>query len=192
MDAYEHFRRFAEKHNLHFDYANEYGEPGYSNPEAGILVANWNDVPRGLADCLESAGFELEWQDEWDVSCESCPAKAWRTSPDSYGWTPRVLYCDGYVLTADDDLSDWIEQCEFTASNNGRALPAFWDREAIEDCGWKLHEEGLESGWHPGPTDDPQKIAAELLKTHARVLFQVTQSEQFTTRFCVYVPTDEE
>ena len=47
------------------DYATTYGEPGYSDPEAGILFANWNNVPKYIQNGLTRRGFKLEWSDEW-------------------------------------------------------------------------------------------------------------------------------
>lgn len=55
----------------------EYGEPRYTDPENGILFADWNNVPKWQQDLMEEAGYELEWSDEW-VSHNN---KAYRCSP---------------------------------------------------------------------------------------------------------------
>lgn len=71
-------------------YASAYAESGYDTPKRGILFANWNRFPRGFDSVLERAGYAVEWSDEW-TTCEDC-GKAYRTSPDSYGWTPAGQY----------------------------------------------------------------------------------------------------
>ena len=45
-----------EKHDC--QYALAYGEPGYSDPEKGILFANWNPIPKRMLDWLESQGLQ--------------------------------------------------------------------------------------------------------------------------------------
>ena len=74
-----------DEHNAEF--ASKYGEPGYQDPEKGILLANWNNVPSNMQKWLENAGYSLEWSDEWTVDYNN--DKAYRTSPDSYSWEPQ-------------------------------------------------------------------------------------------------------
>ena len=58
VDIFANFQAFADD-TLHgcYEWANEYGEPGYSSPERGIILANWNDVSGEMQDELESAGY---------------------------------------------------------------------------------------------------------------------------------------
>ena len=84
----------AEIDNMGF--AAEYAEPGYTQPKRGVLMANWNVLPRGLDTILERAGYAIEWSDEWST-CESCN-RAVRTQPDSYFWEPA------YKLVNDSEL----------------------------------------------------------------------------------------
>jgi hypothetical protein len=185
---------WAEKNNAQVDYASEYGEPGYSDPEAGIIVADWNDVPQRIQDGLERQGYELEWIDEWYISCDSSPAKAWRSEPDCHSWESRLLYCDGYVLTADDDISDWIEQCEFTSADDGRVLPSWWDDADFVSANWRLYDPtaaDFESGFHPGQTDEPAKFLPAILRVHGKALIQRTEQSQFYSKFRVWVPSPE-
>lgn len=81
----------SEIDNLGF--ASEYEEPGYTQPDKGVLFANWNYFPRGIDSILESYGYAVEWSDEWAI-CDQC-YKAVRTQPDSWGWTPSFTVCDG-------------------------------------------------------------------------------------------------
>lgn len=58
---------YRDKHNEQVEFAGHYGEPGYSDPEKGIVFANWNNIPKRIADGLEAQGYELEWSDEWHI-----------------------------------------------------------------------------------------------------------------------------
>jgi hypothetical protein len=77
-------QRAAESEIENLMWANGYAEPGYTDPEKGIVFANWNYFPRELPDILERGGYEIEWSDEW-ATCGDC-GRAVRTSPNSYGW----------------------------------------------------------------------------------------------------------
>lgn len=184
---------FCEVNSTEIDWAKEYGEPGYSAPERGIIFSNWNNIPKALADRLEAQGYELEWSDEWCIDHDSGGSKAYRTSPDSYGWQSSVQHTDdGTMLTPDSDIQDWIDwaKCD-TASDATRALPAYL-RTKLERAGWRRCDEIYESGFHPGQTDNPKQIAAKLLKHHSAVLFLIDDVGQFDMRFHGYVQTEED
>lgn len=172
-----------EKHDAEF--ASTYGEPGYTDPERGILFANWNDVPKGLADWLESQGFALEWSDEWAQVND----KAYRTQPDCYSWeSSLVLTEDGEYLTRDDDPSDVIDACAMTDWNQRAGCVPSWIAPAdLEDCGYSLFAGELESGFHPGQTDDPVAYAKQAFAAGAeRVVFRKVENSQFYCRFECY------
>lgn len=181
----------AEKHGAEF--ASAYGEPGYSDPEKGIILANWNAIPKGLADWLERCGYSLEWADEWIVD-HNHGGKAYRTQPDSYGWESSImLTTDGEWLTPDDSPSDWIDEC---ANDRMRpdlgCLPSRITDSDLHDAGFKLFRGDLESGWHPGQTDDPQAIAKLAFDAGAyRVVFRKVENSQFYVRFECWVEMDE-
>lgn len=175
-----------DAHNA--EYCSYYGEPGYQDPEKGVILANWNDVPKGLAEWLEKCGYSLEWSDEWYV--DYAYSKAYRTSPDSYHWESSIMLppdsCE--YITPDDSPDTWIEACQQT--NNGQpiaCLPSWIAESDIIDAGFTLQNSDLESGWFPGQTDDPVKITADLIQRGAyRVLFQKRENSQFYCRFAVY------
>lgn len=87
--TFEVLQAFCAVNSLQLDWADEYGEPGYTKPEKGILFCNWNSIPQALQDRLEVQGYELKWGDEWYVDTGRSPCKAWRTQPDSWRWEPR-------------------------------------------------------------------------------------------------------
>lgn len=80
-------------------YAPAYAEPGYTQPARGVLLANWNRLPRGLDRTLERAGYAVEWSDEWAI-CVDCN-RAIRTEPDCWVWQPAYQITEGdYVCSA--------------------------------------------------------------------------------------------
>ena len=168
------------------EWCTHYGEPGYQDPEKGIIFANWNDVPSGLADWLEKCGYSLEWSDEWHV--DYAYSKAYRTSQDCYSWESQIMYCDGEYITPDDSPDTWIEACQVTSNGQPMACLPSWISEAdILEAGFTLQNDGLESGFHPGQNDDPKAITKGLIERGAyRVLFQKRENSQFYCRFAVY------
>lgn len=175
----------------HAEYCTSYGEPRYQDPEKGIIFSNWNDVPKGLADWLEKCGYSLEWSDEWHV--DYAYSKAYRTSQDCYSWESQIMYCDGEYITPDDSPDTWIEACQVTSNGQPMACLPSWISEAdILEAGFTLQNDGLESGFFPGQTDDPKAIAKTLVEKGAyRVLFQKRENSQFYIRFAVYADFEE-
>lgn len=173
--------------NQEVDWCSSYGEPGYSDPERGIIFADWNHVSSVVYDWLEHHGYALEWSDEWIISHEV--GKAYRTSPDCYSWRPS------YVITEDCDIigRDEIESGDQIDSYIELLLDS--DRHADNfDIDWtkhgfrKLNADAYESGFHPGQTDDPRKIlkaAQEALPGH-EFLFSIDSVGQFDARFSLW------
>jgi hypothetical protein len=80
-------------------YAPRYAEPGYDQPNRGVLFADWNTLPCELDSLLERAGYSVEWSDEW-ATCDAC-RYAIRTEPDGYDWEPWYVVDDsGYTCKA--------------------------------------------------------------------------------------------
>jgi hypothetical protein len=175
---------WSEKNSGCIEHCSHYGEPGYSEPGKGIVFANWNNVPKRIQDGLEAQGYELEWADEWHVDYNN--GKAYRTSPDSYGWQSRLMYSEaaGEYLTPDDGLESWVQECE---NNSNSALPSWWDAGDIAALGWVKQSKEYENGFHPGQNDSPEKIAAALVAERKDFLFQIGGVGQFDVRFHVWV-----
>lgn len=168
--------------NVEFvQYASEYAEgQGYSDPKAGILFANWNDVSRRVQNILERAGYELEWEDEW-TTCSSC-GKALRTSPDCYSWQPAYIEQECEILCNEcvepESYLESLEDQSKRALNNTNINPA--------DHGYIKIEGDFENGWY-GREDDPAKLLKQLHdEGHHRVLFQVSDVGQFSVGFCAW------
>lgn len=188
MDATEHFEAFCKKHGHHYEHCNEYGEPGYST-ETGIILANWNDIPEGLCNALEAMGVSLEWSDQWIIDYNH--DKAWRTGPDSYGWTPSTRVTDdGELLTPDDDIEDWIHHCGMIDRNNpARAMGAHITHDDLINAGFTLAGGEHETGLHPGQNSDPNAIAGDLLERDdvGLVVFLIRGVGQFDMQYASYV-----
>jgi hypothetical protein len=162
------------------EFCATYGEPGYTTPKNGILLANWNDVSAEFRHHLEHDGYELEWSDEWMVANNG---KAYRTQPDCHHWESSIMYSNGDYLTPDDDIEDWLEACKA-----GKApLPSRFKKEQIEAAGYTCIAEGLELGFFPGQDDNPYL----LLQKYPDAVFHKTEQSQFYIKLSVYIPFGE-
>ena len=161
-------------------WAAEYAEPGYTNPKAAILFANWNQCSKRVCALLEAAGYELEWEDEW-TTCSDC-GKALRTSPDSYSWLPSYVELDCGLLCNDCvDPESYLESIE---DNPRKAITTGVDP---ADYGYVLLDDSFENGFHPGRDDDPAKISKELhAKGYEHLIFRIDGKGQFDISFSVW------
>jgi hypothetical protein len=186
-----------------WQWCSEYGEPGYGDVATTVVVLGdyWCGCDRveGLHDYAthyprlfaraERAGVELEWFDEWIIDYEA--DKAWRTSPDSYGWQSSVLFTEyGDILTPDSDPADIIE---YALSGDNRAISSRFlsidDLAAMGFERWPDDDTSFESGWHPGQTDDPTVIADRIRAEHGEdveILSYVTDVGQFDIRWITF------
>jgi hypothetical protein len=180
------------------DGACTYGEPGYSDPVAGILFADWNDAPSWLRDGLERRGFELEWSDEWTIVHES--GKAYRTSPDCYSWTPYYVHTeDGDVIGGDEiengDEQDWYVN-EYLL-NDHKHCNVFRGVDLTKH-GFEKYEPGnpqeYETGFHPGQNDKPQDVFKRIRKQYPQhdIVFQLDGTGQFDCRWSAWVRPQRE
>lgn len=137
--------KFLKAHGNKIMWAECYGEPGYGESDKGILFANWNNFHDQLPEVLEQAGFEIEWSDEWHIDDESF---AWRTEPDGLFWECSIRFFDGYVLTPNDDPSNWIDACLGSRQHATYVpLPHCVDVEYLLECGWNwIPNEDSEDG----------------------------------------------
>lgn len=196
------------------DYATSYGEPGYSLGSGAtplvVLGYYWCrcdnyedeynvDLPLHSIsvhypdewETMEENGVEFEWYDEWVVVHEE--GAAYRTSPDSYSWTPSVIADGEHGIwltpnTADEDWFAW-------ASNN----PDYCIPEAMLDDwpadDWKQYEGDFQAGLHEGMDSKPADIYAEILEATpegTEVIFVLTEGSQFYITFTAYYRLPEQ
>lgn len=122
-DYLRQLQRAAESEVVNMVFAPAYAaQQGYDSdqPRHGVLMANWNHLPRNLDKLLEKAGYAVEWSDEWTI-CDDC-GKALRTSPDSYFWEP--------AYTMDDSGSCLCRACEEPVIIDARTGEAVEETEA--------------------------------------------------------------
>lgn len=180
--------------------ANDY----YTSKSGLIATGDWNtvntynretkereeisDLPKRVGNIFEKMGIECEWSD-CASTCSDC-GKLLRTEPDSYSWQPDFWVGDGEILCRECiDPVRYLEVLEGNAS----ACAQIEDIDPADYGYVKVNDDSYESGWHPGQTDDPAKVAAELeAKGVKRFLFRKDEQSQFYSRWSVYVHEDEE
>lgn len=185
----EHGRPSRE--TIQITYAHEYGEPGYTNPERAILFGNWNYVSKGVGNWLEEQGFELEWEDEWITLNDG---KAYRTSPNSYDWTPSYVMDEEGNYYTKDDHDGTIEALAMTDKGHpARLLPDWVTDDELKAEGFvKVEGDDREIGWHPGQKDTPLKDAVPLFDKGAEaVVFRHTEQSQFYIKWDVWAKWPE-
>ena len=169
-----------------------YAEPGYSLGEGktGVALANWNHFSAEFQSWVEDVkGYVMEWSDEW-IECVDCN-RIFRTQPDSYSWTQYGTFAHGG--TCGDCVKK--DAVAYLRGHEGKARQAMTiDIDPVEH-GYLLVNpvnREFESGFHPGQTDDPQRIAAQLvLQGATRWLFKITGKGQFDIEFAVYLHEDD-
>ena len=171
--------------NVYAQVYDSYAEPGYDEPESGIITGDWNNASRELVEELEELGFDLAWLDEW-VCCDGC-YKLFRTSPNSYGWLMYGAIFDGFALCGDCILEDPSEYIESRMNKTRTAVMPFVD---LESLGWERHNGQYEYGLHPGQNDEPGRIAATL-PSDVDFVFQIDMTGQFDTAFSLWTRPKE-
>lgn len=176
----------------------------------GILVADWNNFPRMAAsdshrseegktardfnwgkgykfqDILERMGYNLEWSDQ-TCRCDHCGGCIMSDISYYHGDTAHYAILGDCDSVCEDCIrKDFVEEYLEGLDNNPRTAvhiaginPALYGYTEIE-C-------GFENGFHPGQTDDPQKIYKELrARGYDRILFEIFDRGQFDVHFCVW------
>lgn len=159
-------------------------EPGYDDKP--VILANWNNIPAEVYDGLESQGYDCEWEDEWLI-CDSC-FKAFRCSPDSYGWEMFGIIKDGEAICGNClNMSDYLESIQ---NNPKQALTCTLQdkRGPIEQYGYELVKTDLESGFYDGQTDNPKQILKSMLLKYPtdKFVFVIDSQGQFDISFSLY------
>jgi len=204
----------AGEYHERLDYIQEivtegYAEPGYTDPQVGIVTGNWNDeepcilsefvdpdhedtepgeiITPGRA--LELLGCELEWSDEWD-SCHDC-MKLVRSQPNSYGWKRAAWVSDDCEVFCHEcvkaDPSDYIESL-VGVDNNGITIEDI----DLEKYGFVKLQDNLENGWYGGQKADPKVVGKALRKQGIdRYVFVIDSVGQFDLSFSVWVDKEQ-
>ena len=173
------------------DTASEYGEPGYTKEHDNpILFANWNDVPRHIMDRIE-AQYDIEWSDEWIMAYET--GKAYRQSPDCYGWLPSYVILNECEVSGVDEIekdADLLDTYLETIINNPKHC-ALVSNDCLEKAGFENLNGRFENGLHPGQNDNPKTILAEWQKKEPEMdfVFANMSAGQFDIHFEIWGKT---
>lgn len=181
--THERLILLADKHNI--QWCDNYGERGYSHSSKGLLFSNWNQVPKHVQSGL-GKHYELLWSDEWYIDYNR--SKAYRTSPDSYSWTPSVVFWECEPLTI-DDAKDCPKSYLELLHNDADRVDCFniLNKSSAQKLGYSLVQDDFESGWH-NRNDEPRKILNELLERNPDgiYVFAGLSNEQFRSNFSIY------
>ncbi len=187
-----HLQQYLQdKHNA--EWCSKYGEPGYPDPAKGVVLANWNNVPKRIADYLEEAGFSLEWSDEWWIDYAN--EKAYRTRPDSYHWESQIhLTRGGDYITPDDPFSDWLEELQATDyAHEPACLPSRYTEQDLAEHGFVLFADQQENGFHASRSDTPEPVQKAAFEKGAEaVIFRKVENSQFYIVYQCYAKFPED
>ena len=186
--------------------ADDYAEPGYSldNEEMPILLANWNAETRWnrktdesetvsnlmpmLCDFAEKVNCSIEWSDEWSV-CEC--QKAFRHSPDSYGWTMFGGHINGQSVCGECIKIDPDEYFEEISGNPRKAI-TINGLNPEEHNFIRLNSESFQYGLYGGQNASSDSIAETLKNADITdFLFSIDSTGQFDMKFSVFVREED-
>lgn len=198
------------------DYADSYGEPGYSGYQREttlLVIGDWwvrntrhnaarddkllhfEQIYPRLCAQLHELGVDYGlWDDEWTVH----NGKAYRTTHDSYSWQPSLIYIDGEPYTLDELIEDNF--APVIAEGNGSDTYAFnmegFDPiDHLEPLGWQQHNGEFANGWYPGQSDDPKIIGPRVRAAYGGkvdTLWCISGVGQFDIHFELWIrPHDD-
>lgn len=186
---------FLEENDFDFQIAESYGEPGYSSDKP-IILGDWNNLDDDTCDAIEEH-FEIEWEDEWIVLYdEDC--KAYRTSPDCYGWQPSTVFWKGEIVSWDwikenGELADYVQ--DELAGNHKTALNcSLVGIDDLSRIAEEVSQERYQNGLHEHMTDDPKAILESFPEEERHYyFFRIDSTSQFHIEFELWklLPSDD-
>lgn len=188
---YEIIERLIEKRCGYVEYAEDYGEPGYTkeHPDAPIYFADWNKMPKHLMRGLERR-INIEWSDEW-ITTYSDKTLAYRTQPDCWSWKPSFV-CNDWTNC---EVIGRIEMEESESLQKAYIEECLLDDPKVCDMfdldyskfGFEQINGDFENGWY-GRRDSPAEVLAywqEKLPEY-EFIFGSLCSGQFSVEFNLY------
>jgi hypothetical protein len=197
--------------SFYWDYCDTYGEPGYDDPEGGVILGDFwcRTCPKVKEDgtsnhhsvekhyphifqALVDQGWEFEWADEWVIDHER--SKCYRVEPNSYTWKSSILWTDGDFLTPDDPLEDWLEE---VMNDSHRCLSdGIWSESQFEELGfhkWNT-DDVYRNGWYDRedrPEDVENSIRRKYECRDVDIFFVHDYSSQFEIGFSAWYKVKE-
>jgi len=182
-------------------YTEGYAEPGYTDPESGIIATgDWNpddwNAPREerelqtmprLAEALGKLGVELEWEKEWAV-CSTCAGLV-RISANSHVWKQNYYASDDGIGCADcvrNDPADYLAHLE---GNHDDACTLDLN---LAGLGYRRVEGEFQHGLYGRQDADPGAISTALEGIGIyRYLFSVDRVGQYDMSFSLWIHRPE-
>ena len=155
-----------------------------------IIFESWNQL-HALERHIDLDSVDHGFSDEYRrCDCGGCNI-AVRTKANGWGWQPGYLETEGGLVllehAEEGDIEEYLSD-RINNAQNAVNCPGL----DISVVGFKTLEDGFESGWHHGQTDDPKAIMAGLRKKFpkAEFLFRIDGVGQFDMNFSIWVRGD--
>ncbi len=159
------------------DRCKEYGEPGYKNPKKEILLGDWNALSVDVNEKIESAGYALEWFDEWVCDDEGA---AFRTQPDGPEWEPSYFIVDSVVYPIRGNEEFYIE--EVLLNNTDRAAPTWLN---LEEYGFEKVTEA-ESGFYESCNNKTPKELVDKYINEEDFVFKIESKNPWCIQYSLW------
>jgi hypothetical protein len=206
----------GDNDNGALEWADTYGEPGYTDPEKVILFANWNEVERTL-EARHNERNKVTCTDENKLTDYEAPRArdVWRSLErrlERLGY--KIEWSDEWMIDHDNgakayrtqpDHNGWEsrvragdgyyltpdtdaqEWIDDALNEEGRPLPSWFDESELETRGFAVIDQDDKAvGFHPGQTDDPHKFMPALNKEGYDVVLQITGLGQFDAHYKIW------
>lgn len=167
--------------------------PHYDDEEKTVFVLyEWTpwlkekNTFNRVYDLCEQKGIDFRFNDEIIIDEHG---RAHERQPSMYGDSLSWAYSScGEFLWTRDEVSDYLEDYAESLENCPTVADK-WNTD-FSSLGYEKHSGQFESGFHPGQTDNPETIQAELLKTYDSVIWSIDSSGQFDCGFSAWVKKD--
>ena len=193
MEVYSRLIEYCDEKGLHVYTYPGISERGYE--DIPMICANWNrpKLNRILnwGEKYFDGEIQFDWDDEW-VGCSDC-GNAVRTSPTHYGWTPSYMWlndepiCYNHYEDYAEDIIDFYKN-----ETNKAVYREFYP--ILEKAGFVCYSpdeycQKFETGFHPGQTDDPKKVAKDIQENlpDYDFIFKIDSVGQFDVSWSVFL-----
>lgn len=185
---------YCDHKGLYITYYPGISEKGYD--DITMLCANWNEKKlkkiQEWGERFFKDEVEFGWDDEWTSCCECY--KAVRTTPTHYGWTPSYMWISDCEIVCHEHYEDYAESIiDYYKNETNKAVNRDFFP-ILEKAGFICYSpdeycQRFETGFHPGQTDDPKKIAEDIEKELPGYdyIFKIDSVGQFDVNWSVYL-----
>jgi len=155
--------------------------------EKPVFTVHLNyDSHNRIYDLCEQAGIDYRFDDE--IICDE-QGRAHESQPGFYGDVMTWTWFDECSIIARDEIDDSLDYWAEQLTDNPNKADK-WNTD-FSSLGFVRHDGKYESGFHPGQTDNPETIQAELLKTYDHVIWSIDSIGQFDCGFSAWVKNDD-